>query len=269
MKDHVGLITIIGPPHVGFAVAERFDIEGAMAIVAGDDLGIEGSRTAASGRSVAVLDCAVTKEEEVEAAVEEVFRRFGRLDILVNSADSSLHGPAESQSSSDWQVAAESSLRSVFLCSRAAAVRMRQQQSGSIVNICSIGGLGGWPLYSARNAAHAGIISLGETLACEWARYGIRVNTVAAGMIQTHMVDGDDRKTADVEGLYERRTPIRRMGEPKDIAAAVTFLASHRASFITGATLRVDGGWAAWSGLPTGIRDLPFGSKEASDGTTV
>ena len=269
MKDLVGLITTIGPPHVGFAVAERFDIEGAMAIVAGDDLGIEGFRTDAFGGSVAVLDCAVTKEAEVEAAVEEVFRRFGRLDILVTSADSSLREPAESLSPHDWQVTAESSLKSVFFYSRAAAVHMRQQQSGSIVNICSIGGLGGWPLYSARNAAHAGIISLGETLACEWARYGIRVNTVAAGIIQTHMVDGQARKTVDADSLYEQRTPMGRMGEPKDIAAAVTFLASHRASFITGATLRVDGGWAAWSGLPTRIRDLPFGSKEARNGTTV
>jgi NAD(P)-dependent dehydrogenase (short-subunit alcohol dehydrogenase family) len=122
---------------------------------------------------------------------------------------------------------------------------------GAIVNISSMSGLGGHPGRSAYNAAKAGVIALTEVLAVEWAARGVRVNAVAPGVTRTEMTEEVLRSPAGRAKLttYELRTPLGRIADVAEIAACVAFLASSRATFITGATLAVDGGWLASAGI--------------------
>jgi len=122
---------------------------------------------------------------------------------------------------------------------------MLEQGAGAIVNIASIAGLAGIPGRNAYGAAKAGIAAMTRSLACEWARHGVRVNAVAPGYVRTALVDDLVRNGALDSRAIEARTPMRRLAQPDEIAAAITFLASPEASFITGVTLPVDGGWLA------------------------
>jgi NAD(P)-dependent dehydrogenase (short-subunit alcohol dehydrogenase family) len=185
--------------------------------------------------------------------VAAVLDRYGHIDILVNNAGTAILEPSEAVSDEHWQLQIDLMLSGAFFCARAVAPAMIRQGSGAIVTISSIGGLGGWPQRAAYNAAKAGAINLTETLGTEWARYGIRVNAVAPGVTITDL--GKERRpTADPApawpasvATYERRHPLGRRAQPEEIAEAVLFLASDRASYITATTLRVDGGWTAWA----------------------
>ena len=126
---------------------------------------------------------------------------------------------------------------------------MIARRRGSIVNIASIGGMGGWPMRAAYNAAKAGVIALTEVLATEWAHYGLRVNAVSPGVVRTEMMQEAVRDGVASAEQYARRTPLGRIAETSEIADAVVFLASDRASYVTGVNLRVDGGWVPWGNL--------------------
>jgi NAD(P)-dependent dehydrogenase (short-subunit alcohol dehydrogenase family) len=252
LKDQVAIITGAGRG-IGYGIAERFLLEGATVVIA-EKVAERGAEAAQSlGDRALAFEVDVTQPEQVRAVVSEVTKRFGRLDILVNNAGLFILGRAEEQPPEDWRVQVDVMLNGVFFCSQAAAVPMIKQGKGAIVNISSIGGLGGWPMRGPYNAAKAGVINLTETLATEWAQHGIRVNSVAPGVIRTDMMDVAIKAGTVRLDQYENRTPMGRVGEVREIAAAVTFLASDRASFITGTTLRVDGGWAAWAALPVGV----------------
>jgi NAD(P)-dependent dehydrogenase (short-subunit alcohol dehydrogenase family) len=141
-------------------------------------------------------------------------------------------------------------LNGVFFMSQAAAsVMMRQKHGGSVVNIASIGGMGGWPMRSAYNAAKAGVITLTQVLATEWAQHRIRVNAVSPGVTRTEMMDVAIQQGVASLERYSRRTPMGRVADVHEVADAVCFLASNRASYITGVNLRVDGGWVPWGNL--------------------
>jgi NAD(P)-dependent dehydrogenase (short-subunit alcohol dehydrogenase family) len=149
----------------------------------------------------------------------------------------------------DWRLQIDVMLTGVFLCTQAVGRVMIAGGGGSVVSIASIGGMGGWPMRSAYNAAKAGVINLTEVLATEWAQYGIRLNSVSPGVTRTEMMD-----VAVSQGLasleqYAARTPLGRVAEVREIAEAVLFLASDRASYVTGQNLRVDGGWVPWGNL--------------------
>jgi len=130
-----------------------------------------------------------------------------------------------------------------------ARAAMIPQRRGSVVNIASIGGMGGWPMRSAYNAAKAGVIVLTEVLATEWAQYNIRLNCVSPGVTRTEMMDVAIKQGAANVAKYSNRTPLGRVAEVSEIASAVLFLASERASYVTGENLRVDGGWTPWANL--------------------
>ncbi|RUZ77979.1 SDR family oxidoreductase [Mesorhizobium sp. M7A.F.Ca.US.006.01.1.1] len=220
----------------GYAVA-LFDIDGDAARARAREL---------SGNHEG-FGCDVSDETQVDAAFAAVDARFGRLDALVNNAG--IVGSQEPSTEQDMQYfdrITKVIVNGTFLCSRAAYHAMERGGKGAIVNVGSIAGLVGLPRRNSYGAAKAGVHSLTRSLACEWASKGIRVNAVAPGYVATSMVKGLIDKGAIDPARLSRRIPMGRLGTPEEIAEAILFLASDSARYITGSTLSVDGGWAAF-----------------------
>ena len=196
------------------------------------------------GAEVLTEICDVTSYEQVSAAAKALETRWGRTDTLVNNAGIAYHAPAETMSVAEWDRMLSVNLSGVFYCSQVFGVPMIEAGSGTIVNIASMSGLivNRPQPQVAYNVAKAGVIMLTKSLAAEWAPHGVRVNAVAPGYTRTdlieHLVDTDMCRDYWIGG-----TPLKRMGSPDEIANAVLFLASDVASYVTGETLVVDGGY--------------------------
>jgi NAD(P)-dependent dehydrogenase (short-subunit alcohol dehydrogenase family) len=234
---------------IGLGIAEALArTEGCIVVIA--DLSEEraaeaASRLRAEGLETDSVAIDVTRAASCRAAVAHVTAGHGRLDVLVNNAGISAYGPSEEFAEEEWDRVVRVLLTGTFLASQAAYPPLREH-GGAIVNIGSVGALGGWPLRGAYDAAKAGVVNLTQTLATEWASVGIRVNCVSPGTIRTEMaVEAERQGVASLE-RYARRTPLGRMGTVAEIGSAVAYLVSERAAFVTGINLRVDGGWAAW-----------------------
>jgi NAD(P)-dependent dehydrogenase (short-subunit alcohol dehydrogenase family) len=190
--------------------------------------------------------CDVADEGASTHLVSAAVEHFGGLDILINNAGITAISPSLDLSTADFQRCIDVDLTGAFTCSRDAGRHFREAGGGSIVNIASITGFRGFPNRAAYSAAKHGMLGLTRTLAAEWGEYGIRVNGIAPAYIATPMDDENmltgDYVAADVEG----RTPLGRKGTPEEVAAATVFMASDEASYITGVTLPVDGGWLAY-----------------------
>jgi 3-oxoacyl-[acyl-carrier protein] reductase len=182
----------------------------------------------------------VGDEAQIEALIGEIVARHGRLDILVNNAGINRDSTIRKATSADWDLVAGVNLRGPFLCTRAALNPMREQGWGRVVNVASVVGKTGVPGTSYYAAAKGGLISLTKAVASEVARFGITVNAVAPGYIDTDMTRGFDGAVRD---NILARIPAGRLGRPEEIAAAIAFLASPDASYITGAVLDVNGGY--------------------------
>jgi NAD(P)-dependent dehydrogenase (short-subunit alcohol dehydrogenase family) len=204
------------------------------------------------------LEADVTRMEDLERMVADVERDLGPPEVLVNNAGLFTLVPSAVMSESEWRLQVDVLLTGTFFPTRAVVPGMLERGRGAIVNISSIGGLGGHPGRAAYNAAKAGIVVLTQVLGVEWAMRGIRVNAVAPGVVRTQMTDEVLKSPAGQAALssYERRTPMLRIAEVDEIANAVAFLASSRATFITGTTLPVDGGWLASDGFPENTDDV-------------
>ena len=196
-----------------------------------------------SGGSGVLVQADVSNPADVKHLFQEAEKTFGTFDILVNNAGGSFRVPALEMSERAWDAIIGENLKPVFLCSQAAAKIMLQQKKGNIINISSISGLGPSPLLCAYGAAKAGINNLTQTLAVEWAPYGIRVNAIAPGPIETQGF----RDTTPPETLAEitSRIPLSRLGQPEDVARVVIFLASEASGWITGFTIDLCGGPAS------------------------
>jgi NAD(P)-dependent dehydrogenase (short-subunit alcohol dehydrogenase family) len=256
---------------IGAAIAARFAAEGgAVAVLERDpERGRESSTALSTGGAEArFYEADVASEAGVVAAAERVAADFGRIDILVNNAGISRLGPSMSFPADDFRASLEVMVIGTFLCSREFGQAIREGGGGAIVNIASINGLSAFPMRLAYSAAKAGVISMTKVLATEWAPFGIRVNAVAPGMTRTEMLqDAIDQGLIDVD-TYMDHTPLRRFGEPEEIADAVQYLASDRSGFLTGQVIAPDGGWTAfgwvpWSGDPEAPEVRP---GEAADG---
>lgn len=186
----------------------------------------------------------VTKKDEVVKAVDNIIGRFGAIDVLVNNAGIALQKAAIDMDLSDWQRVIDVNLTGVFICSQVVAKHMiGSGKGGVIVNISSMLGQTGLELRSAYCASKAGVIGLTKALAAEWGKYGIRVVAVAPGYIATQRVLELVRRKIVNEAEYNRRTPLGRMGTPEEVAKLVAFLASDDASYISGETILIDGGY--------------------------
>jgi len=255
MGELDGRITIVtgAGRGIGFGIAKQLCEAGAEVIIAEfrPELGEEAVKSLRdSGHKAHFQQVDVTKAESVEALAQAVKSQFGRIDILVNNAGLAEIGPTETFPLDKWDIQINVMLNGVFICTQAIGRVMLEQHKGVILNISSIGGLGAWPMRSAYNSAKAAVISLTENIGCEWARRGVRVVSVAPGVTRTAML----QQMVD-EGIasltqYNKRAPMGRVAEVEEIASAVQFLVSDRASYITATTLTVDGGWTAWGNLP-------------------
>ena len=249
LKDKVAIIT--GARRgMGRADALLLAKNGAKVVVA--DISKEDCEKVAEeikknkGEAIAVK-CDVSKKAEVDNLVKETVDKWGRVDILVNNAGIAEFRPFLEMTEADWDKTININLKGYFLCAQAAAREMAKQKSGVIVNIASIamGQQGvGMPGIVHYCASKGGIAAMTEALAVELAPFNIRVNAIAPGVIDTPMVQeaGLDQKA--IEGML-MRVPLKRMGRAEEIASPVLFLASDDSSYMTGATIVVDGGWLA------------------------
>lgn len=252
LDNQVAIITGAGRG-IGFGIAECFASEGAKVVIGElvDERGSEAAeRLNAAGYHARAFPLDVTQVESCAQITQNTLAEFGRIDILVNNAGLFFLHKSEEMPEDHWRIQIDVMLNGTFFMTQAVAREaMIPQQRGSVVSIASIGGMGGWPMRSAYNAAKAGLIVLTEVLATEWAQYNIRLNCISPSVTRTEMMDSLIREGAVSETKYANRTPLGRVAEVKEIAEAVLFLASERAGFITGENLRVDGGWVPYGNL--------------------
>jgi meso-butanediol dehydrogenase / (S,S)-butanediol dehydrogenase / diacetyl reductase len=239
--DGYGVLITGGARGIGEATARRLTAEGARVLIA--DIDEEtAARTAAGLPGAVSVRCDVGDRDQIEAAVAYAVETFGRLDVLVNNAFScSPDLPRlEEQPDETWARDLDITLTGAFRCARAAMPALEASGRGAIVNIGSVNGEQDFGNH-AYSAAKAGLASLTRTLAGDVAARNVRVNQINPGTIRTTAWAGRD----DTLDALSRHYPLGRVGEPADIAAAVAFLASRDAAWITGITLRVDGGLLA------------------------
>jgi 3-oxoacyl-[acyl-carrier protein] reductase len=193
------------------------------------------------GANGLAIKCDVSKAAEIEAAVEKAVGAFGGLDILVNNAGITRDNLLLRIKEEDWDAVLDTNLKAPFLFAKAAGRHLLRSKAGRVINIASVAGLIGNAGQANYSASKAGLIALTKTTARELGSRGVCVNAVAPGFIQTDMAAKVDPKV--VEGVVAQ-LPLRRIGEAKEVAATVVFLASDLASYITGQVLVVDGGMA-------------------------
>jgi NAD(P)-dependent dehydrogenase (short-subunit alcohol dehydrogenase family) len=237
---------------IGLAVAKRFLAERwRVALLDIERDLLDGAVGALSdSENTLALHCDVSDAAGVRDAMEAVQRRFGRLDALVNNAGTAVFAPVLETSDQDWNRILAVNLTGPFLCTKAAAPLLREHGGGAIVNITSISAVRASTLRSAYGTSKAGLAHLTKQLAVELASLGIRVNGVAPGPVETAMAKAVH--TPEIRADYHDAIPLNRYGLEEELAEAVFFLCSDRASYITGQILAVDGGFdAAGIGLPT------------------
>lgn len=196
------------------------------------------------GRKSIAIQADVTKKGQVSKAFLETAKELGRLDICINNAGINIQKPIEEMPEEDWDKIVDTNLKSVFLCSQAAARIMIPQRSGSIINIASMSGIAvNVPQKQAvYNTSKAGVAMLSKSMAVEWAQHDIRVNSISPGYMKTEMTLSS---MAHLFPTWESLTPMGRLGEPEELRGAVLYLASDASSYMTGHDLVVDGGYTA------------------------
>ncbi len=252
MLDLSGRVAVVtgGGRNIGLASATALAEAGARLVICDidEEVGASGKATLEGlGHEVDFIHLDVTKPDDVTAAADKVVADLGRVDILVANAGIAINTPGEDTSDADWLRVLDLNLNGVYWCNRAFGKHMLAGGSGSIVNIGSMSGIiSNYPQPQAHyNASKAGVHMLTKSLAGEWATRGVRVNAIAPTYIETAMT----RRGMDNPEWYKAwldMTPMKRVGQPPEIASVVLFLASDAASLMTGSVVVVDGGYTVW-----------------------
>lgn len=224
---------------IGLAIARALVEHGAQVMVADLDATRAEAAAAELGSRASGMACNVTDEADVAALVEATVTAFGGLDILVNNAGITRDASLRKMTATDFDAVIGVHLRGTWLALRAASEVMREAKSGSIINISSMSGKSGNPGQTNYSAAKAGVIGMTKAAAKELAHHGVRVNAIQPGLIRTPMTEA---MSPEAYAATEATIPMRRAGEPAEVASVVAFLASDLASYITGAVLEVSGG---------------------------
>jgi len=240
LENKVAIVTG-GSTGIGKATAAKYLEYGADVVIA--------NRSADAGQKAAEeLDCDFTKcdvaeYEQLEALVEATVEKYGQLDVMVNNAGIGRVGTVEDMSLDDWHDVMRINLNGVMHGTRAAIPHLKESE-GSIINIASIYGLVAGPGATAYSTAKGGIVNFTRSVAVDYAKQNIRVNSICPGFVETPMTEpafGEEEFYEYVHG----QTPMGRVAQPEEIASLAMFLASDEASYLTGVNIPVDGGWTA------------------------
>lgn len=233
---------------IGRAIAERFAAEGARVVVNSRSAGSAEAAALEIGGETVGVDADVGSAAGAQRVVDGALDAFGGVDVMVCNAGIPMPRDSLEISEDDWRRTLDVDLSGVFFCAQRAARVMVKRGAGAIVTISSLQAFAPLARRVAYAAAKGGVVAMTRSLAAEWAPY-VRVNCVAPGYVATSMVQElVAQRRVDPEAV-NRRTPFGRMAEPAEVASAVLFLASDEASFITGETIMVDGGWLSSAGV--------------------
>jgi len=246
LENKVAIVTG-GCSGIGSSIAELFAREGAQVMV-GDIREDRGTlaRINAKGGTVAFVQTDVRKSLDVQNLVDKAIASFGTVDIVCNDAGIELVRPLIQTTEEEWNNVLDTNLKGMFLVSKFALPHLIKKKKGSIINIASQLGLVGLERWAAYCASKGGVIMLTKAMAVEYGTYGIRVNCICPGAIETPMMERElalDKNPEEAKKHFISLHPIGRLGKPEEIAEAALFLASDRSSFITGSALVVDGGF--------------------------
>ena len=247
LDGRVALVTG-GSRGLGRVMAEALASAGASVAVSGRDAAlaatVAGEVGASTGAKAIGIGADVARQGDVAAMVAKTLDTFGRLDILVNNAGINIRGPIEQLSEDDWDRVIDTNLKGPWLCCRAAGEPMRRQKWGRVVNVSSMLGEISLPGRSPYASSKGGLTMLTKTLALEWAADGVNVNALCPGPFATE-INTPLLNDPVARATMEAKIPLGRWGDPAELGPAVVFLASEASSFMTGATLFVDGGYTA------------------------
>ncbi|MBU2639241.1 MAG: SDR family oxidoreductase [Nanoarchaeota archaeon] len=243
LKNKVAVVTG-GARGIGQAIAISLAKQGCDVVV-GDIINGENTvkKIKSLRRKSMFLMVDTSDGRSIKNMIKETVKSFKRIDILVNNAGIYRAGESENFSEEDWSKIIKVNLSGYFLCCKEAFPYLKRSK-GNIVNVASIAGLMGFSQSAAYCASKGGIIMLTKTLAGDWGQYGIRVNAVCPGIIRTAMTTGILSSKQAKRGML-MKLPIKRIGNPEDIANGVVYLVSKEASYVTGTTLVIDGGWTS------------------------
>jgi len=244
LNDRVAVVTG-GARGIGFETVKALKDNGAKVVIV--DINAEAGEKAASDLDVEFRQTDLTKSADVAKLAADIRSKHGRIDIAFNNAGIAVNAPSEQCSDEEWHRVININLHAVFYCCREFGKVMLEQGKGSIINTASMSGvISNTPQpQSAYNVSKAGVIMLTKSLAGEWAKRGVRVNSVSPGYIGTEMTKiGMSNQEWYADWL--KFTPMGRVGEPREVATAVVYLASDASSYFTGSNLVVDGGYTCW-----------------------
>jgi 3-oxoacyl-[acyl-carrier protein] reductase len=242
LLDGKAAVVTGGAQGIGLAIAKAFTDEGARVVIGDIDQAraeAAAAELAGSGAQAIAEGCDVTSESDMEALVRSSVEHYGSVDVMVNNAGITRDATMRKMSVEDFKMVIDVHLFGAWLGTRLASAVMREQGSGSIINMSSISGKVGNPGQTNYSAAKAGIVGLTKAAAKELAHLGVRVNAVQPGLIRTAMTE---KMRADIWEQRLTEIPMGRAGEPEDVARVAVFLASELSAYMTGTVLEVTGG---------------------------